>query len=256
PPDVPLGEAIDVLKTQVIEPLRETGALPAGVQANLGGTADRLLEAWEAMRFNLLLALAITYLLMAALFESWMYPLAIILIVPLAAVGGFAGLWLMNRFTNQPLDIITMLGFVILIGTSVNNAILIVHQSLNHIRNDEMPPQQAVLESVRTRIRPIFMTTGTTIMGLFPLVVMPGEGSELYRGLGSVVLGGLAVSTLLTLIIVPSFFSLMMDAKSGWATLLSRKTRPLGGAATSHDDPGSKSISEDDPEPSLQPEVV
>ena len=165
------------------------------------------------MQFNLLLALAVTYLLMAGLFESWLYPLAIILTVPLAAVGGVACLWLTNLFTDQPLDIITMLGFVILIGTAVNNAILIVHQSINHMREDQMRPQDAVVESVQNRIRPIFMTTGTTVLGLFPLVVMPGTGSELYRGLGSVVLGGLIVSTLLTLFLVPSFFSLVMDVR-------------------------------------------
>ena len=183
------------------------------MQVRLGGTADRLAESWQAMQFNLLLALIITYLLMAGLFESWLYPLVIILTVPLAAVGGFACLWLMNQFTEQPLDIITMLGFIILIGTSVNNAILIVHQSINHIAAGELSPSAAVVESVRSRIRPICMTTGTTVLGLFPLVVMPGAGSELYRGLGSVILGGLVVSTILTLFLVPAFFSLVMDAR-------------------------------------------
>ena len=108
-----------------------------------------------------------------------------------------------------------MLGFVILIGTVVNNPILIVHQSLNHIRRDQMSPQQAILESVRTRIRPIFMTTASTVLGLIPLVLFPGAGSELYRGLGSVVLGGLVVSTLVTLILVPTLFSLLMDTRDG-----------------------------------------
>jgi HAE1 family hydrophobic/amphiphilic exporter-1 len=227
PEGVALGEAIEILESQVIQPLRETKSLGSGQHIRLGGTADRLSETWLAMRFNLLLALAITYLLMAALFESWIYPLVIILSVPLAAVGGVLGLWLMNRFTEQPLDIITMLGFVILIGTSVNNAILIVHQSLNLMRERAVEPNLAILQSVRSRIRPIFMTTGTTVMGLFPLVVMPGEGSELYRGLGSVLLGGLVVSTLLTLILVPTFFSLMMDAKSGLRAMLSRKGQPV-----------------------------
>ena len=222
PEGMPLGEAIEILQAKVIRPIRDNNDLKSGQHISLGGTADRLSEAWSAMRFNLLLALAITYLLMAALFESWMYPLAIILSVPLAAVGGVAGLWLMNLITEQPLDIITMLGFVILIGTSVNNAILIVHQTLNHVREEHLDPQQAILQSVRTRIRPIFMTTGTTVMGLFPLVVMPGEGSELYRGLGSVLLGGLVVSTLLTLILIPTFLSLMMDAKLAWKNFLGR----------------------------------
>ena len=106
-----------------------------------------------------------------------------------------------------------MLGFVILIGTVVNNPILIVHQSLNLVREQNLRPREAILESVRTRIRPILMTTLTTVLGLMPLVLFPGAGSELYRGLGSVVLGGLLVSTVFTLVLVPTLFSLVMDAK-------------------------------------------
>lgn len=213
PAEVSLGRAVQDIRKKVIAPLRAEGRIPPGSQINLGGTADRLGDSWDAMRFNLLLALMITYLLMAGLFESWLYPLVVILSVPLAAVGGVTCLWLTNQFTEQPLDIVTMLGFVILIGTAVNNAILIVHQSINLMNNEGLSSRDAVVESVRSRIRPIFMTTGTTVLGLFPLVVMPGAGSELYRGLGSVVLGGLVVSTMLTLFLVPGFFSLVLDAR-------------------------------------------
>jgi HAE1 family hydrophobic/amphiphilic exporter-1 len=117
-----------------------------------------------------------------------------------------------------------MLGFVILIGVSVNNAILIVHQSLNQMREHELSPQQAILESVRSRVRPIFMTTTTTVMGLLPLVLMPGAGSELYRGLGSVVLGGLVVSTVLTLVLVPTVFSLMLEFEAKLIALFGRRS--------------------------------
>jgi HAE1 family hydrophobic/amphiphilic exporter-1 len=113
-----------------------------------------------------------------------------------------------------------MLGFVILIGTVVNNPILIVHQSLNHMREDGMSPTDAILESVRTRIRPIFMTTMTTVLGLMPLVLFPGAGSELYRGLGAVVLGGLLLSTVFTLILVPALFSLAMEARTWFVGLI------------------------------------
>jgi len=157
--------------------------------------------------------------------------------VPLGAVGGILGLWLLNLYLNpvvqrtlgigyggyQTLDVLTMLVFVILIGTVVNNAILIVHQSLNHMREDRMDPDRAILESVRNRIRPIFMTTSTTVLGLSPLVFFPGAGSELYRGLGAVVLGGLLVSTVFTLVLVPTLFSLMMGAKAQTLRLLGRK---------------------------------
>jgi HAE1 family hydrophobic/amphiphilic exporter-1 len=214
PPEVALEDAMSTIQTKIVAPMRQSGQLDGGFQINLAGTADKLRDTWVALRFNVLLALLITYLLMAALFESWLYPLVIILTVPLGAVGGVLGLAALNIFVLQTLDVLTMLGFVILIGTVVNNPILIVHQSLNHMREDGMSPLEAILESVSTRIRPIFMTTTTTVLGLLPLVMFPGAGSELYRGLGAVVLGGLLVSTIFTLILVPTLFSLTMDARS------------------------------------------
>ena len=173
------------------------------------------------MRWNLLLALAITYLLMAALFENFVYPLVIMFSVPLATLGGFLGLRVMNLFTNQPLDVLTMLGFIILIGTVVNNAILIVHQSLNHMRHEGMAPRESIREAVLVRMRPIFMSVSTSVLGMLPLVLFPGAGAELYRGLGSVVVGGLALSAVFTLILVPALFSLSLDAETAvrrWGT--------------------------------------
>jgi hydrophobic/amphiphilic exporter-1 (mainly G- bacteria), HAE1 family len=217
PVTTPLEEAILTIEEEIVSPLQAEGLLAGDYMINISGTADRLREAWEALRWNLLLALVITYLLMAALFESWLYPFVIIFSVPLGAVGGILGLAILNLFVFQSLDVLTMLGFIILIGTVVNNPILIVHQSLNHIRFDGFDPREAVAASVNSRIRPIFMTTTTTVLGLLPLVVFPGAGSELYRGLGSVVLGGLLVSTVFTLLLVPTVFVLMMDAKA-WLT--------------------------------------
>lgn len=213
PLEVPMQVAMERIQEDIVNPLVEQGQLGNGYRINLAGTADKLRSTWVALRFNILLALLITYLLMAALFESWVYPLVVIFSVPLGAVGGVLALSLLNLFYFQPLDVLTMLGFVILIGTVVNNPILIVHQSLNHIREEGMPHSEAILTSIRTRIRPIFMTTTTTVLGLLPLVVFPGAGSELYRGLGSVVLGGLVVSTVFTLVLVPSLFSLTMDIR-------------------------------------------
>jgi HAE1 family hydrophobic/amphiphilic exporter-1 len=220
PATMPLEEAMQKINDEIVAPMHAAGKLDGGYFINLAGTADKLRETWTALRGNILLALAITYLLMAALFESWLYPFVIIFSVPLGAVGGILGLRLLNVFVFQPLDVLTMLGFVILIGTVVNNAILIVHQSLNHIRDDGMSPREAIPASVHTRIRPIFITTMTTVFGLLPLVLIRGAGSELYRGLGSVVLGGLLVSTLFTLVLVPTVFTLTMDAKSVLVRLL------------------------------------
>ena len=247
PPQIALEDAMDQIARKIVQPLQEDGQLGAGYRIRLAGTADKLRDTWIALRFNVILALLITYLLMAALFESWLYPLVIIFSVPLGAVGGILGLNLLNLFVLQPLDVLTMLGFVILIGTVVNNPILIVHHSLNYIRDHEMPIDEAILQSVRTRIRPIFMTTITTVLGLLPLVLFPGAGSELYRGLGSVVLGGLLVSTIFTLVLVPTLFSLLMTcraalgrlllADSGTTPLVTASVQKVGTSSEPHEPP-------------------
>jgi len=214
PPDMPLEEAMDTIRGNIVEPILARSDIPESTHIFLAGTADKLRATWQSLRFNFLLALLITYLLMAALFESWIYPLVIICSVPMGAVGGILALRLLNLFVVQALDVLTMLGFIILIGTVVNNAILIVHQALMSMRHEGMALEDAIVHSVRTRIRPIFMTTLTTVFGLIPLVVYPGAGSELYRGLGSVLLGGLLVSTFFTLVLVPALFHLLFRALS------------------------------------------
>jgi len=206
--DVALGAALERLRAEVIEPLIEEG-LPPGVTMRLSGTADKLSEAVDEMRLDLLLALAIVFLVMAVLFESFVYPLVIVFSVPLATAGGVIGLNVLNLYTFQPLDTLTMLGFVILIGIVVNNAILIVHQTLYHLREEGLEPQDAILEATRNRIRPIFMSTLTSVFGMLPLVTFPGAGSEIYKGLGSVVVGGLSLSAIVTLAVVPPLLSLI-----------------------------------------------
>jgi HAE1 family hydrophobic/amphiphilic exporter-1 len=214
PRETPLETAMQTLENKVIAPLKESGEVSGLYNVSLAGTADDLVVTRRALQWNFVLALAITYLLMSALFASFLYPFVILFSVPLAAAGGFAGLWLVsNLIEYQSLDVLTMLGFIILVGTVVNNAILIVHQSLNHMRHDEMERRDAIREAVRNRIRPIFMSTTTSVFGMLPLVLFRGAGSELYRGLGSVVVGGLALSTIFTLFLIPAFFSLVLDAR-------------------------------------------
>jgi HAE1 family hydrophobic/amphiphilic exporter-1 len=150
--------------------------------------------------------------------------------VPMAAVGGFAALRLQYLYSGQRLDTLTMLGFIILIGTVVNNAILIVNQALNYIRRDGWHHRDAVTESVRGRIRPIFMSTLTTVLGMLPLVLLPGAGSELYRGLGSVVIGGLLVSTIFTLFLVPMLFTLTFELRENLWERSQQRRRPAAPA--------------------------
>ncbi len=207
--ELPLQVAIDKMKREVIEPMRQT--LPLGYSLNVSGRAKDLERTWGALKWSLLLAILITYLLMAALFEAWSYPFIIMFSVPFAATGGVLMVSYMN--TVEPsvkMDTLTMLGFIILTGIVVNNAILLVHQALNHFRGG-LAMREAILESARDRTRPIFMTTTTTVLGMLPLVASSGAGSELYRGLGSAVLGGLVVSTFFTLVLVPVVFSLWVD---------------------------------------------
>lgn len=235
--ELSLEKALNVIETQVIAPLQENAQ--SGIQISVSGTADKLDETWNAMKWQLFVAVIIVYLVMAVLFESFLYPLVILVAVPLALAGAVVGLDALNDFTQfkaafnsllsllhvpniefeafsgtpQNLDMLTMLGFVILIGIVVNNAILIVHQALHHMREDAMNGQDAIVEATRNRLRPIFMSTLTSVLGMMPLVLFPGAGSELYRGLGSVVLGGLSLSAILTLLIVPPMLSLFLGAK-------------------------------------------
>jgi HAE1 family hydrophobic/amphiphilic exporter-1 len=229
PSEMPIETAMALLQNKIITPLKQEGSLGQLYNIRLSGTADDLTQTYDALKWNLMLALVITYLLIAALFESFLYPLVIITSVPLAAAGGLLGLALVNQFVAyQPMDVLTMLGFIILLGVVVNNAILVVHQALNFLDptrregNESSSststwstddPIEAIAESVRTRFRPIMMSMLTTTFGLFPLVVSSGAGSELYRGIGSIVLGGLVTSTIFTLILVPALFSFFMDVK-------------------------------------------
>lgn len=211
PFSIPLQEAMEIINTRVISPMAGQGML-RGTDVGQSGVADKLTETRQTLQWNFILAAIIAYLLMAALFGNFIYPLVIMFTLPLAAVGGLLGLKLVNWFiAPQPLDILTMLGFIILIGVVVNNAILIVHQALNNIRLNSMPYREAVLESTRTRLRPIYMSAATSIFGMLPLVLIPGPGSEFYRGLGSVVLGGLAVSTVFTVLVIPSLLMFVIQ---------------------------------------------
>ena len=215
PKTISLEGAMDVIRDKLIPLLRTNGVLK-GVNIKLSGEADKLTQTRGAIQWNFILAAVIIYLLMSGLFGNFIYPLVVLFTLPLAAAGGFIGLKLMNLFIHsQPLDVLTMLGFVILIGVVVNNAILIVYQALNNIRNHGMEHRKAILESTRARLRPIYMSTFTSIFGMLPLVIAPGPGSEIYRGLGSVILGGLAISSIFVIFIIPSLlmFFIRMEKK-------------------------------------------
>jgi len=172
---------------------------------DLSGSADDLTVTRRALTGSFILAVIIIYLLISALFESFLYPLIIMFTVPLAASGAILGVWI----TGTEFNVITMLGFIILSGIVVNMSILLVHQTRNFM-DQGLPPEEAIIESTRTRIRPIFMSTITSILGMLPLTLGHAAGTELYKGLGAAIIGGLTFSTLFTLILTPVLLSLFL----------------------------------------------
>ncbi|MGB5866468.1 MAG: efflux RND transporter permease subunit [Arcobacteraceae bacterium] len=211
PANMTIQETMEVL-SGVIKDLEAKG-VTKNVTIGLSGTADKLSETIGMLAQNFVLAIIIIYLLMSALFGNFIYPIVIMFTVPLATAGGFVGLKLTNIFlAPQPLDVLTMLGFIILVGIVVNSAILIVHQSLNLIHKEGMEHKEAILEATKTRIKPIYMSALTSIFGMLPLVLVPGPGSEFYRGLGSVITGGLVLSTFLTIFVTPALLMFFIKA--------------------------------------------
>ena len=166
-----------------------------------------LTEAVTNMSQSFFLAVAILFLLMSALFRSFLDSLLVVLTIPLAAVGGFAFLQITNLFIFQPLDLLTMIGFIILLGLVVNNAILLVYQTRLG-EGEGLSRHDAVRQAVRLRLRPILMSTLTSICGMLPLLLVPGAGAELYRGIAAVIVGGMSISTVFTLIFLPSLLQL------------------------------------------------
>ena len=206
PPDnVSLDEAISVIKEQsefkILSTLSESGRI------EYRGSAEALTEAIKNMSKSFILAIIILYLLMSALFRSFKDSLLVLLTIPLATIGGLLLLRITDLVIFQPLDLLTMIGFVILLGLVVNNAILLVYQTRNGER-EGLNRRDAVEAAIRVRIRPILMSTLTSLCGMLPLLLVPGAGAELYRGIAAVIVGGMAVSTVFTLIFLPSLMQM------------------------------------------------
>lgn len=222
PRSVALETGVQRVREDIVQHLQDNGQVPTGVTLNISGAADQLDATRESLSSNYLVALVIVYLLMVAIFTHWGYPLLIMTTIPLGIAGGIAGLALLNGVGalfsalglggfSQPFDMISMLGFLILMGTVVNNPILIVHRAISNLKEEAMAPVDAVREAVSSRLRPIAISTITTIMGLAPLVFLPGAGSELYRGVGIIVMSGIVGATLVTLTMLPALTVMVLD---------------------------------------------
>ena len=221
PRSVALETGVEMVQRDLLGALRSQGAIPAGVSITISGASDQLNATREALVGNYAVAILLIYLLLVAVFSHWGYPLVIMTAIPLGIASGLVGLWALNAVgaqlpvigltaIHQPFDMISMLGFLILMGVVVNNPILIVDQSLYNVRHQGMTALDAVRGAVETRLRPIAMSSITTICGLSPLVFLPGAGTELYRGLGVIVLFGVAGATVVTLTFLPALTVLVL----------------------------------------------
>jgi HAE1 family hydrophobic/amphiphilic exporter-1 len=209
-PNAPLGELIQRTENEILQPLQQN--LPPNFRLDLAGSADRLTETVGQLASAFVLSLLITYLLLIALYRSFVYPLVIMATVPIGMSGALLSLVVANMIPGVvvPMDMITALGFVILTGVVVNNAILLVDRALQ-LQQEGQDYDESLYNSTKDRLRPIFMSAETSVLGMLPLAVVPGQGAELYQGLGIALTGGLAFSTILTPTVVPALMGLLRD---------------------------------------------
>jgi HAE1 family hydrophobic/amphiphilic exporter-1 len=146
----------------------------------------------------------LVYLVMASQFESLIHPLVILFTIPLALVGAIWALWL----TNSTISVVVFIGLILLVGIVVNNAIVLI-DLINQLRQSGMEKYEAIVEGGRLRLRPILMTTLTTALGLLPMSLAFGEGAEIRAPMGITVIGGLTISTLLTLVVIPVMYAIL-----------------------------------------------
>ena len=204
-PEMTVQEALDTLRDVVGPRIRES--MPEDMSLAYRGTADRLESAFDTMTINLAIAAIILCLVLAAMFRSFWDAAIVMLSMPPAIAGGVLALRALNLFTTQAMDLLTTIGFLIVLGLVVNNAILLVMQTRTGLRKG-LDRATAVAEAVRVRARPIYMSTLTSIFGMLPLMLIPGVGSQIYRGLATVIIGGMFVSAVFTLVLMPSVMRL------------------------------------------------
>lgn len=212
-----IGRDLNSIVTDVEAQLQQYD-MPEGYAYNIGGENEEMIDAFQQLGLALVLALVLIYMVMAAQFESLIYPFIIMFTIPLAFSGGALGLF----FTGRALGVTALIGVIILSGIVVNNGIVLVDY-INVLRKQGMDRYDAITAAGPIRLRPILMTTLTTILGLIPITLGIGEGAELMAPMGSVVIGGLTLSTVLTLVIVPVIYTFLDDLSNSVKSKLRRK---------------------------------
>ncbi len=194
-----LGEA-----AQEVQQILDQTTMPTGIFARIAGQNQEMSDSFQSLIFALSLAVFLVYLVMASQFESLLHPFIILFTIPLALIGAILALYI----TNTTISVVVFIGLILLAGIVVNNAIVLI-DLINQLRERGMEKTEAIMEGGKSRLRPILMTTLTTTLGLLPLAIGFGDGAELRAPMGITVIGGLLVSTLLTLVVIPVMYSLM-----------------------------------------------
>jgi multidrug efflux pump subunit AcrB len=199
----PSGEDLGGVLRDVNRILEHT-QLPSGVRVNLRGSVQGMQASFSSFGFGLILSVALVYLILVAQFRSFTDPLLILLAVPT----GLAGVLLMLYLTGTTLNVMSLMGVVMMVGIVVSNSILIV-EFTHRLREEGKPLREAVALACRVRLRPVLMTSLATLIGLIPMAAKLGTGSEAYAPLARAIIGGLALSVLLTVFIVPAAYLLV-----------------------------------------------
>ncbi|MEL7185703.1 MAG: efflux RND transporter permease subunit, partial [Pseudomonadota bacterium] len=210
PEGMSLEALLNELQTNIEPQIREL--MPEDGTFMYAGSAEDLERAIGTLSANFLAAIALLVAIMAGLFRSLKDAVIVVISIPLAAVGGVFAITIVNQVKFQPLDLLGMIGFIILLGLVVNNAILLVAQT-RRAESEGLNRSDAVHQALRYRLRPIFMSTLTSLFGMLPLLVVPGAGSAIYRGMAAAIVGGMAVSTLFTLFLLPSLLQLTSKSR-------------------------------------------
>ena len=186
---------------EVVTELMESDPLPSNMSWRIGGDYENQQDMFSDMILLALLIIILVYMVMASQFESFMGPFVIMFSIPFAFVGVFLG----NMFANLAIGVMSMIGIIILLGIVVKNGIVLIDYTIL-LQERGYPVREASVEAAKSRLRPILMTTLTTVLGMLPMALGRGEGSELWRGLGTTVAWGLSVSTLITLVLIPVLY--------------------------------------------------
>jgi multidrug efflux pump subunit AcrB len=205
PPTLSLEDALKTLQNEVVPALK--AKLPADANIRLAGSADRLEATVSTMAKNFVLAILVLFLLMAAMFRSLRDSLVVVLTVPVALVGGVIGLRVLGAIAFQPLDLLTMIGFIMMVGVIVNHAILLVDRTRD-AQNHGHDLEESIRLALNQRLRAILASTLTGALGALPMAINPGPGSVIYRGLAAVNVGGVVVAMVFSLLLLPSLMRL------------------------------------------------